>query len=82
MAPPEIDSPCGAWISIDGRMRVYLHADGRFDESRVGSARTYHGTYRIEDGRIDFHDPTTGYHAAGEFRDGIMYADGVAFRRE
>ena len=73
---------CGTWISTDGRMRVHLHADGSFDETRVGSARTYHGTYRIEDTRIHFRDPTTGYEAAGEFREGMMYADGVEFRRE
>jgi len=63
-------------------MRVRLHSDGRFDESRVGSTRTYHGTYRVDGGRIHFHDPATGYQATGEFRDGMMYADGVEFRRE
>jgi len=63
-------------------MRVRLHPDGRFDESRVDSTKTYRGTYRVEGECIHFHDPTTGYQATGEFRDGTMYADGVEFRRE
>jgi hypothetical protein len=74
--------PCGAWIATDGRMRVRLHPDGRFDESRTGSPRTYHGTYRVDGTLIHFRDPTTGYEAIGEFRGGTMYADGVEFRRE
>jgi hypothetical protein len=73
--------PCGTWISSDARMRVQLHRDGRFEESRAGSARTYHGTYRVEGERIHFHDQKTGYRATGQFRDGVMYADGVEFRR-
>ena len=82
MQASESDSPCGPWISTDGRMRVYLHPDGRFDEWRVNSTQTYHGTYRVEGERIHFRDPTTGYQATGEFRDGMMYADGLEFRRE
>ena len=71
----------GAWITTDGRMRVELRPDGTFEEARAGSARTYRGTYRVEGTRIHFHDPTTGYEATGEFRDGMMYADGCEFRR-
>jgi putative ligand-binding protein with streptavidin-like fold len=73
--------PVGPWITTDGRMRVELRADGSFAESRTGSERTYHGTYRVEGSRIHFHDPSTGYQATGEFRDGTMYADGCEFRR-
>jgi len=72
----------GLWISADGRMRVRLNADGMFDELRTGTGRTFHGTYRIDGARIHFRDPGTGYEGSGEFRDdGVMYADGVEFRR-
>ena len=72
----------GLWISADGRMHVRLNADGTFDEVRTGAGRTFHGTYRVEGARIRFRDPNTGYEGAGEFRDdGVMYADGVEFRK-
>ena len=76
------ESLVGRWVSLDGRMRVRLHADGRFDETRVGSARTFHGMYSVDGARIHFRDPTTGYEASGELRDDGFVADGVAFRRE
>lgn len=72
----------GFWVTADGRMRVQLRADGRFDEVRAGSARTFHGTWRLDGARIHFRDPATGYEATGELRDGVLYADGCEFRRQ
>ncbi len=74
--------PIGTWTTADGRMRVRLDPDGRFHEVRGDSARTHHGTYRVDGCRIHFHDPTTGYEAVGELRDGVMHADGCEFRKE
>jgi hypothetical protein len=71
----------GVWLSSDGRMRVQLNADGTFDEVRSGSARTFHGVWRRDGVRVHFRDPATGYEATGELRDGVLYADGCAFRR-
>ena len=71
----------GTWISTDGRMRVQLNADGTFDEVRTGSTRTFHGVWQSDGAHIHFRDPTTGYAAVGEVRDGVLYADGCEFRR-
>ncbi len=82
MATRPLD-PVGAWFSADGRMRVRLDPDGSFEELRIDTGRTYRGTYRVDGARIHFRDPNTGYEGSGEFRDdGVMYADGVEFRRE
>jgi hypothetical protein len=75
-------SVAGFWVTADGRMRVHLRPDGQFDETRSDSARTFHGTWRIDGARIHFRDPTTGYEAVGELRDDVLYADGCEFRRE
>jgi len=76
-------TPIGTWISADGRMRVRIEPDGSFEELRTDTGRTYRGTYRVDGTRIHFRDPDTGYEGSGEFRaDGVMYADGVEFRRE
>jgi hypothetical protein len=72
----------GRWVTADGRIRVDLKPDGRFDELRTDTRRTHHGTYRIDGDTIHFHDPLTGYEAIGEFRDGVMHADRCEFRRE
>lgn len=74
-------SLAGLWVSVDGRMRVHLRADGSFEESRTGSARTFHGMYSVDGARIHFRDPTTGYEASGELRDDGFVADGVEFRK-
>ena len=71
----------GEWRSSDGRMRVALNADGTFDEVRAGSGLTFHGAWRRDGSRVHFRDPTTGYEATGELRDGVLYADGCEFRR-
>jgi hypothetical protein len=71
----------GLWLSADGRMRVDLKADGTFDEARAGSARTFHGLWRNDGSRVHFRDPTTGYEATGELRDGVLHADGVELRK-
>lgn len=71
----------GIWTTADGRIRVDLKSDGRFEEVRSDDKRTFHGTYRIEGARIHFHDPATGYQTTGEFCDGVMRADGCEFRR-
>ena len=71
----------GTWLSSDGRMRVRLDADGTFDEVRTDSARTFRGAWRRDGARIHFRDPATGYEATGELRDGVLHADGCAFRR-
>ena len=67
----------GVWITADGRIRVHLQADGRFDE--LHGDRAHHGTWRAEGNRIHFHDPDTGYRTTGEFRDGVLYADRCEF---
>jgi Agrobacterium tumefaciens protein Atu4866 len=77
----DIENVAGMWISIDARMRVELKADGTFDEVRTDSARTFHGLWHCDGTRIHFRDPTTGYEATGTFRDGVLHADGVDFRR-
>jgi hypothetical protein len=71
----------GLWLSSDGRMRVDLKADGTFDEARAGSTRTFHGVWRSDGLRVHFRDPATGYEASGELCDGVLYADGVEFRK-
>ena len=71
----------GVWLSSDRRMRVELKADGTFDEVRADSGRAFHGVWRSEGNRVRFRDPTTGYEAVGELRDGVLYADGTEFRR-
>jgi hypothetical protein len=76
-----IDDIAGVWLSSDGRMRVQLNADGTFDELRGDSGRTFHGVWRSDGHRVHFRDPTTGYEATGELRDGILYADGCEFRK-
>ena len=78
----QADFAAGVWVSMDGRMRVDMQADGRFDEARSDSVRHFHGTWRIDGARIHFHDPVTGYEASGELREGVLYADGCEFRRE
>ena len=70
----------GTWTTADGRMTVRLDPDGSFHEIRSDSARTYAGSYRVDGSRIHFRDPVTGYEATGEFRDGLMHADGCEFR--
>jgi len=72
----------GIWLSTDGRMRVHLKPDGTFDELRTQDARTFHGVWESDGLRISFRDPTTGYEATGEVRDGVLYADGCEFERE
>ena len=62
-------------------MRVDLKADGTFDEARTGSTRTFHGVWRSDGAHIHFRDPSTGYEATEEIRDGVLHADGVDFRR-
>lgn len=76
-----MDDVAGVWLSSDGRMRVQLNADGTFDELRVDSGRAFHGVWRSDGHRVHFRDPTTGYEATGELRDGVLYADGTEFRR-
>jgi hypothetical protein len=75
------DPHIGTWTSADGRMQVRLDPDGQFHELRSDRAKTFGGTYRIDGCRIHFHDPSTGYRATGEFRDGVMHADGCEFRK-
>jgi len=77
----ERETHIGTWTSVDGRMRVRLDPDGTFQEVRSDRAKTYGGTYRIDGCRIRFHDPTSGYEASGEFRDGVLHADGCEFRK-
>ncbi|HSC22328.1 MAG TPA: Atu4866 domain-containing protein [Casimicrobiaceae bacterium] len=77
-----MDDITGDWLSADGRMRVRLGPDGTFDELRTDSGRRFHGIWRSDDGlHVHFRDPATGYEAIGELRDGVLYADGVAFRK-
>ena len=71
----------GFWATADGRMRVHRRPAGCVDEVRSDTARTFHGTWRIDGTRIHFRDPTTGYEATGEFRAGVLHADGCEFRR-
>jgi len=75
------DDRCGVWATADGRFRVELRADGRFVEHRSDRAQSHGGTYRWDGCRIQFHDPVTGYRAIGEYRDGMLYAEGCEFRR-
>lgn len=76
-----IDDLPGVWLSSDGRMRVQLNADGTFDELRTDSGRAFHGVWRRDGRRVHFRDPTTGYEAIGELRDGVLHADGTEFRK-
>jgi hypothetical protein len=71
----------GVWLSTDGAMRVEMKADGTFDEARRGSARIFHGVWRCDGSHVHFRDPTTGYEATGELRDGALHADGVELRK-
>lgn len=76
-----MDDVVGLWLSSDGRMRVQLNADGTFDEVRNDSGRAFHGVWQRDGHRVHFRDPTTGYEASGELRDGVLYADGTEFRK-
>jgi len=76
-----LDDVAGVWHSSDGRMRVQLNADGTFDEVRIDSGRAFHGVWRSDGQRVHFRDPTTGYEAIGELRDGVLHADGTEFRK-
>jgi hypothetical protein len=76
-----MDDIAGEWLSADGRMRVRLDADGTFDELRADSGRRFHGLWRSDGLHVHFRDPATGYETIGELRDGVLYADGVAFRK-
>ena len=76
-----MDDIAGVWLSADGRMRVRLNADGTFDEVRIDSGRAFRGVWSRDGHRVHFRDPATGYEATGEFRDGVLHADGTEFRK-
>jgi hypothetical protein len=78
----EAQSYLGVWITADGLIRVELKSDCHFDELRGDNQHAYHGTYRIDGTTIHFHDPSTGYKATGDLRDGVMHVAGCEFRRK
>ncbi|WP_152048679.1 Atu4866 domain-containing protein [Aureimonas psammosilenae] len=71
----------GLWVTVDGRIRHELLANGRYDEARDGRTHTYQGSYRVTGTHIDYIDDT-GFTADGEFAThDVLHHAGMVLRR-
>ena len=71
----------GMWVTVDGKIRHELLANGRYDEARNGRASAYQGSYALVGDHITYVDDT-GFTADGDFRGGILHHAGMVLHRE
>ncbi|MCQ1571494.1 Atu4866 domain-containing protein [Neorhizobium galegae] len=70
----------GMWVTEDNHIRHELLPNGRYVEARGTRERAYEGRYWVTGDHIDYKDDT-GFTAAGDFRDGVLYHAGMVLRR-
>lgn len=70
----------GMWVTEDGYIRHELLPNGRYDEARGKRKSAYQGSYVVTGNHIDYVDDT-GFTAAGDFVDDVLYHAGMVLRR-
>ncbi len=72
----------GMWVTEDNHVRHNLLPNGRYDEARGNTESAYQGIYWVKGNHIEYKDDT-GFTADGDFKDGILYHDGmILYKRE
>jgi len=71
----------GMWVTDDGYIRHELLPNGRYDEARGNRKSAYQGNYTITGNHIEYVDDT-GFHADGDFINGVLYHASMVLRRE
>ena len=71
----------GMWVTKDGYIRQELLPNNRYDEARGDKKSAYQGRYKITGNHIDYWDDT-GFTAASEFWEGVLYHGGYVFYKE
>ncbi|MBE9583013.1 Atu4866 domain-containing protein [Mucilaginibacter sp. JRF] len=71
----------GLWVTKDGYIRHHLLPNGRYDEARGDRESAYQGNYTLKGDHIEYVDDT-GFTAAGDFRNGILYHAGMILYKQ
>ncbi len=71
----------GTWVTKDGYIRHELFPNNRYDEARGNQKSAYQGSYKVTGDHIDYKH-NTGFTADGEFKEGILYHDGMILYKE
>lgn len=71
----------GMWVTADGYIRHELLPNSRYEEARGERKKAYLGSYKVTGNHINYKDDT-GFTADGDFKDGILYHEGMILYKE